>query len=141
MLPHEIWIDELDRQICDPFVIDDPSLGTAPLAHRVKSLRAMRGAGRDRALRRVWREVIGLSTVCPRRFDLDALNRAMAADEIANRDSEITLVGMTIPTRDSETTVTCSIPTMIRDSEPTLSCSMPVRYEARSIMSAGADAA
>jgi hypothetical protein len=119
MLPNERWIDELDRQISDPFVIDDPSLGTAQLLGRVRALRQMRGAGRDRVLRALIREVVGLADVCPRRFDMVALSAALQADVVASRDSEITLIGA-VP-------LNGGIP-ILRDSEPTLLAGVPVLY-------------
>ena len=93
--PQDRWLDELDRQLCDPYVIDDPSLGTVRLVHRTRTLRQMRGAGRERALRALMREIDGLATVYPRRFDLGALSRMIrppSEDVLVLRDSEATLI-------------------------------------------------
>ena len=86
------WLDELERQLCDPYVIDDPSLGTARIVHRARSLRHMRGAGRHRVLRTLQREVAGLASVYPRRLDVTALERVLSQDRAASRDSEATLI-------------------------------------------------
>ena len=89
----ERWLDELERQLCDPFVIDDPSLGTARIAHRARVLRRMRGAGRDRAWRALKREVTGLASTVPGRFDLFALSHTVSDDDvIASRDSDATMI-------------------------------------------------
>ena len=95
---HDRWLDELDRQLRDPYVIDDPSLDTAQLAHRAHTLRHMQGAGRDRMVRALMRQVTGLASLYPRRFDLRALTAVLCEDVIASRDSEATLL-CSVPTR------------------------------------------
>lgn len=95
---HDRWLDELDRQLRDPYVIDDPSLDTAQLTHRANALRTMRGSGRDRMVRALMRQVTGLASMYPRRFDLQALHGVLCEDAIASRDSEATLM-CNVPTR------------------------------------------
>lgn len=95
----ERWLDELDRQLRDPFVIDDPSMGTLQLAHRVHAVRQLRGTGRDRVVRAMMREVAGMAAIYPHRFDLLALTRAMYGD-----------LDQVIASRDSEATISCAIP-------------------------------
>ena len=90
----ERWLDELESQLCDPFVIDDPSLGTSRIAHKARTLRRMRGVGRDRAWRALRREVAGLASVCPGRFDLDTLERTLREEDVQVecRDSDATMI-------------------------------------------------